>query len=226
MYDIECVVIAAAGMGSRLNGGVPKAIYEVGGRSMISRQLDLLDDFKDVRIVVGYKEDEVVREVLKRRSDVVFVRNPNYTSTTTLTSYSLGSSMSDGRVLYMDADIIIDPESFKSWIAESKKHDQLIAVTKSKTRDAVYVKSVNGKALSFSRTDFSPVEWANIAVLRMPKVQGRFCNVYEMLAELDDLQVAEIESYEVDCKDDLKLALDYLEEGTFLSGKPGFKYMV
>jgi len=49
---------------------------QVDGHTLIDYQLDLLRDVPDVRIVVGFKEEEVIEHVRKKRPDAVFVRNP------------------------------------------------------------------------------------------------------------------------------------------------------
>lgn len=73
------IIIAAAGLGSRLGHGKPKALIEVGGRTVIERMLtDCLSDEKDIRVVVGFQEQEVIDHVRSIRPDVIFVRNPDF----------------------------------------------------------------------------------------------------------------------------------------------------
>ena len=57
---------------------------------------------------VGFKEEEVINYVRKIRQDVVFVRNPNYSTTTN--SYSLYLGTYDLREPYLtiDGDMIVD----------------------------------------------------------------------------------------------------------------------
>ena len=45
MQATEAVVISAAGLGSRMGLGIPKALIELQGQSLISRALDILDDY-------------------------------------------------------------------------------------------------------------------------------------------------------------------------------------
>ena len=47
------VVICCAGMGTRLGIGTTKALVNVCGIPLIVRQLELLKDYSDIRIVVG-----------------------------------------------------------------------------------------------------------------------------------------------------------------------------
>ena len=67
MAPVATVVICAAGTGSRLGVGVPKCLVSIDGRSIIDRQLDLLEDVPEVRVTVGYREDLVVRHVVPAR---------------------------------------------------------------------------------------------------------------------------------------------------------------
>ena len=65
MKDNKTIIISCAGMGTRLGAGVPKAIVNVGDKPIIIRQLELLDDFEDVRVVVGFQADKVIEIVQK-----------------------------------------------------------------------------------------------------------------------------------------------------------------
>ena len=47
------IIICCAGMGTRLGIGSTKALLEISGKSVITRQLELLKDYDDIRIVVG-----------------------------------------------------------------------------------------------------------------------------------------------------------------------------
>lgn len=79
-------VISAAGLGSRLELNMPKCLVEIGGRKVIDYQLDLLREIEDLRIVVGFMEEAVISHVREIRNDVLFVRNPDYRTTSTLTA--------------------------------------------------------------------------------------------------------------------------------------------
>ena len=91
MSSIKHAIISAAGMGTRLGLNAPKCLLQFNGISIIQHQLDLLKDIEDVRIVVGFMEESVVKTVKAIRSDVVFVRNPFYQTTSNNYSISLGT---------------------------------------------------------------------------------------------------------------------------------------
>lgn len=92
MNTLQHAVIAAAGFGSRLNRGIPKCLVEVNGHKIIEYQLALLRDIPDVRIVVGYHADDVVRFVRRLRPDAKFIVNERFDVTSTLQSYYMGCS--------------------------------------------------------------------------------------------------------------------------------------
>ena len=51
----KTIVISCAGMGTRLGIGTTKALIDIEGKPLILRQLEILKDFDDIRIVVGYQ---------------------------------------------------------------------------------------------------------------------------------------------------------------------------
>jgi len=206
MPTIKHAVIAAAGMGTRLGLGFPKCMYELGGRPLISHLLDRLKDVEDVRVVVGFMENEVIELVSSIRKDVIFVRNPAYQTTTTLTSYVLGSEHIGESCLYMDADIFFSPDSFDNFLSVCGNEERpCIAVTKAKTVDAVFVARDNqSRALSFSREDVTSWEWANLACLPAGTLRDQPIAVFEQLESILPIDTIEVDSYEIDRGEDLE----------------------
>ena len=62
-------------MGTRLGIGTTKALIDIEGKPLILRQLELLKDFDDIRIVVGYQMEKVIEVVNNYRKDILFVFN-------------------------------------------------------------------------------------------------------------------------------------------------------
>ena len=73
MPVVEHVIIAVAGLGSRLGLGKPKCLVELEGRPIIEYQLKLLKNIPDIRIVIGFEEFEVINTIKKIRSDVTLL---------------------------------------------------------------------------------------------------------------------------------------------------------
>lgn len=126
--EIRHAVIAAAGFGSRLHQGIPKCLVEIDGHKIIEYQLALLRDVPDVRVVVGYHGDEVVRAVKALRPDVTCISNPRYDTTTTLQSYYMGCHDIHDFFILMDGDIIPHKTSFRQFLSQFSG-DNMIGVS-------------------------------------------------------------------------------------------------
>ena len=106
------VVILAAGMGTRLGRPFPKPLTPLrDGRSILAQQLDnihaALGDQARTTIVVGFKLEAIIESF----PDATFVYNELYDQTNTAKSLlkALRSSP-DGGVLWMNGDVVFDPQ--------------------------------------------------------------------------------------------------------------------
>ena len=104
----KTVIIAAAGNGSRLGGKLPKCLVQVGGHAIFEYQLKAFSWADEIRMVVGYMAEEVIRQVSAISPDVVFIKNLDYLNTTTLQSNFLGAKGLKENVLFIDGDILVD----------------------------------------------------------------------------------------------------------------------
>jgi choline kinase len=106
------VVILAAGMGTRLGRPAPKPLTPLDdGRTIIAQQIDnireVFTDEARVVVVVGFKHEMVMEAV----PEVLFAYNENYDQTNT--SKSLVKALrnsADGPVLWMNGDVVFDPD--------------------------------------------------------------------------------------------------------------------
>ena len=208
MPTVKHAVIAAAGLGSRLGQGKPKCLVEVEGVKILKHLLSLLDEVEDVRVVVGFEEKAVLSELRQLRKDILVVRNPNFRSTTTLHSYALGCQYLDGDCLFMDGDLLLEPQSFRRFLASCKPGQPRLATTRSKTKDAVFSCMEDDRIIAFRRDEPTEYEWSNIAWLPTSifKDIGN-TPVYQHLTAYLPIIGHEIVSYEVDTAEDLSLAL-------------------
>ncbi len=106
------VVVLAAGMGTRLGRPLPKPLTPLDdGRTIIAQQLDNVREVfgADARvvIVVGFKLEAIMEAV----PDVLFAYNTDYSETNTSKSLlkALQNSV-DGPVIWMNGDVVFDPE--------------------------------------------------------------------------------------------------------------------
>ena len=209
MSSVKHAIIAAAGVGSRLGLGRTKCLLEINHKPLIAYLLKLLDDVEDVRIVVGFQEQEVMDTVLRYRRDVTFVRNPEYLSTSTLTSYWLGGQGINENCLFMDADIIFEPESFMQFkdFCANGHQENIIGITEAKTHDAVCVSLDNNRVINFSRENKTDYEWANLCFIHPGLLASSGDSVFQQLTKYLPLIAREIISFEIDTKGDMEQAM-------------------
>jgi choline kinase len=200
-------VIAAAGLGSRLGHGKPKCLVRINGVSVLAHLMHLVADVPDVRVVVGFMEADVIEELTRIRPDAIVVRNPDFRNTTTLHSYAIGAKGLADDCLFMDADLLIVPHTFERFLAGCRAGEPRLALTSSRSTDAVYVELADGLAANFRRDLPTRFEWANISWL-----PTRFFDeigptaVYEHLRNYLPLSVGEVDAYEIDTAGDLDRA--------------------
>ena len=104
-------------------------------------RLDFFRDVEDVRVVVGYQANEVIKEALKFRSDVIFIYNHSYFETKTGASFYLGSRHANDLVIEYDGDLLVHPDDVRLCL-ETK--GEYIAYSEKWSDDAVFV-LVNGQ---------------------------------------------------------------------------------
>ena len=128
-------IILAAGRGSRLAEhnpeGLPKCLLKVGGRSLLSRHLDLLFQFgvNRVDLVLGFEADHIIDHVgtLVSRPDVSFYFNPRYELGSVLSLLAAGATLDSGvPVLLMDADVLYHPSILKTLVETQIENCYLI----------------------------------------------------------------------------------------------------
>ena len=61
------IIIGCAGTGNRLGLGTTKALVEIEGKPLIIHHLEKLKDEKDIRVVVGFQAEKVIRVVNEYR---------------------------------------------------------------------------------------------------------------------------------------------------------------
>lgn len=217
MSTINCAIIAAAGRGKRLGAGLPKSLVHVNDYPIIAYQLYLLRNIKHVRIVVGFFEDELIAVVRKIRSDVIFVRNPNFRHTKTLQSFSLAAKGIKDNVLCIDGDMIINENDFENFLNACKDDDSpRIAISSNITDDPVYAYTevINNEihVTGFGRNDKSNYEWANVMYLPPSWLTFEPTDVFEKLAHYTPIKATEIDRQEVDTPQDLQLAENVIKK--------------
>lgn len=104
-------IILAAGKGTRLDGAAvkPKCLVEVGGITLLHRQIDALHaaNIKRIVVVVGFGADSIRQEC---GGAVEFVENKDFATTSSLYSLWLAREhLSDGFVV-LNSDVLFHPQ--------------------------------------------------------------------------------------------------------------------
>ena len=120
-------VILAAGKGSRLNGTagtMPKCLVEVGGRSLIERQIESLQrlGIDDVVVVVGCEHHHVRRVCGK---NVSYIENARYAETNSLYSLWLARPLLYEGFVVLNCDVLFHPALLQDLLT-SRHEDALL----------------------------------------------------------------------------------------------------
>lgn len=208
MSPIRHVVISAAGIGSRLGLNKPKCLVEVAGRSLLDWHLQRLQWAEMIWLVVGFKEEEVIEHAFSLRSDLMIVRNPDYARTNTLQSIHRASRHLNERLLVLDADTVVEEQSFRDFLRASETHEQLIGVSPYLTSDGVRVTldEQNHHVTGFTREPTHSMEWTGIAVIRPDLVRNAPIYVYQAIEPALPLPAFELKAFDIDTTADLDMA--------------------
>ena len=203
------VLIAAAGIGSRLGMNLPKALVEVNGRSLLERLLaDVLADERDVRLIVGFRADEVIACARRVRDDVIIVRNPSFRDTSVRHSFWLAARHIRRSCIVIDGDTLIDPRSYRAFRQRAASMDTLIGVVPSSTTDAVFTRlSDDGSHVTaFTRAEPQSHEWCGVAKLSPRLFDQKHDYVFQCIDAALPAPAHVLEIAEVDTQADLALA--------------------
>jgi choline kinase len=208
------ILIAAAGIGSRLGMNLPKCLVEVNGRSLLERLLsDVLKDEADVRVVVGFRAEEVIAKARAVRNDLLFVRNPSFRDTSVRHSFWLAARHVKQSCIIIDGDTLIEPASWRAFRHAADQHDTLVGVTPSSTTDAVFadVGVLDQQVRRFTRSERLGYEWCGVAKMA-PQLFDRHTDyVYQCLEPILPAPAFELEIAEVDTQQDLRLAMAFAQ---------------
>ena len=204
-------VIAAAGRGSRLGFGIPKCLVEVGGRTILEHQLDLLAGCADVRVVVGYRSDDVRALVSHLDCDVRVVENQEWETTNTLASLELATRDVADRCVIIDGDLVIDPDDFERFLGVAfEGPDACIAATPAGTEDGVFVAFAaepdaqsRATVTEFRRSPATGFEWSGLALVHAASLRVRDGWVFSALEPGLPLRAGIVRAWEVDTVADL-----------------------
>lgn len=155
-------IILAAGKGTRLDGAAvkPKCLVEVGGSTLLQRQIETLRELgvRDIVVVVGFEGDSI-REHCD--DDVSFVENVDFAQTSSLYSLWLAREyLSEGFVV-LNSDVLFHPQLLANLLNSSRDDALLISDQDLQTNplgDEEMKVKVKGELVVDISKDISPLE--------------------------------------------------------------------
>jgi choline kinase len=187
---------------------------EVAGRSLLDWHLRRLQWAECVWLVVGFQEERVIEHAVSLRPDIIIVRNPDFGRTNTLQSIHRVSRHLNERMLILDADTILEDQSFRQFLAAGDVHEQLVGISPYLTSDGVRVllDATGEQVIGFTREPVSDMEWTGIAIIRPEMVVDRPIYVYEAIEAHTPLAAFKIKAFDIDTTADLDMARNVLAD--------------
>lgn len=202
IHSGKSIIISCAGMGTRLGLKMPKALVKISNKSLIQRNMELLENCDDIRVVVGYKAESVINEVIKYRKDVLFVFNNDYMNTGTGASVMLATKFANEYILTIDGDLIIYPDDMKK-ILNFK--EEFIGVCDPGTDNPVLVTIKDENVIMFSR-EKGKYEWTGVCCMKTKDLANGTGHVYQLIEPLLPKKYLIIRTKEIDTMNDLEHA--------------------
>ena len=195
----KSVVISCAGIGSRLGLGLTKALVQINGGSLISWQLKLFKNVKDLRLVIGFQGNDIIEEVRKYREDVVFCYNHRYFETKTGASFYLGARHANEEIIEWDGDLLVHPDDVKMLLSMD---GEWICYGDKTSEDAVLVHTnEKGEVLDFSR-ESGDYEWTGPACMNKRNLTYCSQNVFNMFEPYLPMRGIKVRAYDIDTYND------------------------
>lgn len=207
------VIISCAGMGNRLGLGTTKALVEIEGKPLIIRHLEMLQEEKDIRIVVGYHAEKVIQAVRQYRDDVLFVFNHEYRNTGTGASVALAARYANEMILSLDGDLLIHPEDMRKIL--DCGHEFASGGTPGTDEPwMLQTYEENGKEYvgAFSKNT-GKYEWNGITQMKSEKMQNGRGHVFQLLEPYLPVPFLELRTREIDTIHDYDRAVEWVRNG-------------
>lgn len=192
-------------------------MLEISGTTLLTRLVTLLERHVDnIHLVVGYREEMVIDHCAKHHPRVIVVRNPDFRTTNTAYSLSLGARSLQGKCIFLDGDLIFSPQSLDAFLTSAREVATLVGLCKPSTENAVFarVDEIGDRLTirSFTREERTAFEWANVVCGSATLFENAGGYVFETLAAHAPLQGHLIDIAEVDTAADLIVAEKFIKD--------------
>lgn len=206
----KTIVISCAGRGTRLGLNKNKSLIDIDGKPLIIRQLECMDKFDDIRMVVGYQAEELINVVCSYRRDITFVFNHRYKETRTAASLSLGKKYCNDMIISIDGDVLFEKKEFEKFALQDD--EEAIGVCLPYTNEPVYVETKQEGneeyAVSFSR-ESGKYEWTGFMKILSSKLECGNDHVYKLITPNLPLKVVQVNLREIDNMNEYEDALKW-----------------
>lgn len=202
------IVICCAGMGTRLGIETTKALVDICGQPLIYHQLRLLEDYPDIRIVVGYQAERVIDVVKNYRRDIMFAFNYDYKNTGAAASLTKGAIGAKKYIVSIDGDLLVNPEDFEKFM---HYEEECIAVAENNSDEPIMIVVDKRKAMRFSYE--GNYEWPGLVKIKTEHLKRHDGHIYEMLEEVFPIEAISLRCRDIDTEDDYERAITWIQRG-------------
>lgn len=203
--DDITVIICCAGMGTRLGIGYPKALIDIDGKPLIIRILEQLNDYSDIRIVVGFQAELIIETVKSYRKDIMFVFNYDFCNTSIVDSVNKALPYSRKYVVEIDGDLLINKEDLHKFMDFP---NECVGVTEVNSEYPVFVKLENNKAVGFSDS-LGDKEWIGLVKLDAQKMYGNSEFIFQNISQYLPLPYIIVNARDIDTPDDYDKTIEW-----------------
>jgi len=207
-------------MGTRLGMNVPKALVPVGGKPILARQLDLLSDVDDVVVVVGFRGQLVIDLLREIRSNVTVALNHEFTTTGTAASVAKGAELSDGWVVSLDGDLLVQEDGLRRVLDHPRA---CLGLTPARSKSPVWAEvDGDGMVRGLSQERETHWEWSGLMKVRHEVARGLGTgHVFSGMNNVLPMEYHQVDCVEVDDLDDLHEAEMWAASGDRLGERRG-----
>jgi len=178
---------------------MPRCLAPVEGRTLIQWQLEHLQDFEDLIVVVGCQAPDIMRTVLEKLPDAVFAVNHDSQNAGLLQSMAMGVNFLREPFIYLDGNSLVSLTAIQ---AMQEARCPSIAIRRTYSESPVGVRMGTGdhagEVIGFT-LEPQEYEWIGLAKLDPQHIKGASeadC-VYKALERFLPIAAVEVDAAEV-----------------------------
>ena len=201
------VIICCAGMGTRLGIGTTKALLDIYGKPLILRLLYNFSEYDDVRIVVGYQAEKVIKMVNKYRKDILYAFNNEYEKNGPAASMWKALLNARENIIVLDGDLVVEENSMKKILDYD---NECIGYSLINSDEPIFLNIKNNKVVGFSNNRTKYV-WPGIVKIKKDKIKYGENFIYETFLNSLPIKCIEVKAMEIDTQDDYDRTVNWVK---------------